>query len=81
MTAALYICDGITQIILTPQTEFEKATLSALEDPRRSLSIRSGQFYECQGGYVRQGPRDESTILVLRPTPPPATLADPDSTM
>lgn len=65
MKVSLYIEEGITQIILTPNDRREKDILSLLSN--QELSICHGSFYECQGGWVRQGTEDDSTILVLRP--------------
>lgn len=91
MKIALYIEDGIEQLVLTPESEHERKMLSLLHDQSRTVSILRGAFYECRGGWVRQGdlavsshydgygrnPRkdDESTMLVLRR--PPAK--EPDS--
>jgi hypothetical protein len=67
MKIALYIEDGLEQIVLTPEGKVETDILSKLHDRQRDLSIERGSFYECRGGYVRQGGGDSSTIIVLRP--------------
>ena len=74
MKIALYIEEGLEQIVLTPESNTEKGILGKLTDGSRELSIRNGSFYECQGGWVRQRTDDASTMIVLRPTPP----AEPD---
>jgi hypothetical protein len=78
MKIALYIEDGLEQIVLTPESETEKNILGKLHDGTRSLSIKRGSFYGCQGGWVRQQPiaygfpgvpqdrEDASTMIVLR---------------
>lgn len=76
MKIALYIEDGLEQIVLTPQSDTEKAILGKLHDGSRNLGVCKGQFYACQGGWVRH--RDgvaDSTMIVLRPTEP-KTIAD-----
>lgn len=55
MKIALYIEDGLEQIVLTPESDTEKSILGKLHDGSRSLDIRRGKFYECQGGWVTQG--------------------------
>lgn len=70
MKIALYIEDGLEQIVLTPQGKVERDILAKLHDGDRELSILSGSFYECQGGWVRQRQGDESTMIVLRPATP-----------
>jgi hypothetical protein len=66
MKIALYIEDGLEQIVLTPEGETEKAILGKLHDGSRELSIKQGEFYPCQGGWTRHGTSDNSTIVVLR---------------
>jgi hypothetical protein len=81
MKIALYIEDGLEQIVLTPESDTEKGILGKLHDGSRSLNIHRGSFYNCQGGYARYTPYwesfsyggnsggDESTMIVLRPVP------------
>ena len=80
MKIALYIEDGLEQIVLTPETKTEEKILGKLHDGDRELSIHRGAFYECRGGWMRHeklqydnnmfhdGERkdDESTMIVLR---------------
>lgn len=84
MKIALYIEDGLEQIVLTPQSDTEKAILGKLHDGSRTMTLAKGSFYECRAGYERYTPHwqsyayggssggDESTMIVLRPTPPAA---------
>lgn len=72
MRIALYIEDGLEQVVLTPETDTEKAILGKLHDGSRALSIKRGGFYGCQGGWVRHnlewggtGKEDHSTMIVL----------------
>lgn len=65
MKIALYIEDGLEQIVLTPQTPTEKSILGKMHDGERDLKIFSGSFYHCQGGWTRQRASDDSTIIVL----------------
>lgn len=66
MKIALYIEDGLEQIVLTPESDTEKGILGKLHDGTRSLEIKRGSFYACQGGWVRQDTEDKSSIIVLR---------------
>jgi len=79
MKIALYIEDGLEQIVLTPATEVEKAILGKLHDSTRERSIKRGSFYACKGGWTRHAAQsftsgmyspseskdDESTMIVL----------------
>lgn len=67
MKIALYIEDGLEQIVLTPESDTEKGILGKLHAGSRSLHIHNGQFYHCRGGWVRQGSSvEDSTMIVLR---------------
>jgi len=73
MKVALYIADGLEQIVLTPETDSEKGIVGKLHDNSRTLSIKRGSFYQCNGGWTRHGiSDDESTMIVLRPIDPTA---------
>jgi len=54
MKTAIYIEDGTVQLVITPETEFEKNALSSFEDRELDAKIFSGSFYDCRGGWVRQ---------------------------
>jgi hypothetical protein len=71
MKTAFYIEDGREQIVLTPETEFEKNVLRLIHTGERQMSLKQGQFYECNGGWVRQGDQnhDRSTIIILDKKP------------
>lgn len=70
MKIALYIEDGLEQIVLTPTSDTEKGILGKLSDGSRQLSIKTGSFYECAGGWVRNDRSDQSTLIILTPIPP-----------
>lgn len=69
MKIALYIEDGLEQLVLTPESASEKAILGKLADRSRTLSVYQGEFYACRGGWTRQGSSETSTIIVLTETP------------
>ena len=78
MKIALYIEDGLEQIVLTPQSDTEKAILGKLHDGTRELDIKRGSFYNVKGGWTRYGihstsevyghssENDESSMIILR---------------
>jgi hypothetical protein len=51
---AIYIEDGVIQLVLTPDNEWEKKALRAFEDKPFAAQIFGGSFYDCRGGWVRQ---------------------------
>jgi hypothetical protein len=67
MKTAIYIEQGVTQLVLTPENQWERNALSSLKEG--SVSFHRGSFYACQGGYNRQSDEDDS--LMLRISAPP----------
>lgn len=80
MKTAIYIQEGLTQFVLTPETEIDRKVLQQLESGQELQTFR-GAFYNCQGGWMRQEDgdgyeqfsygrepkRDSSLIFVMRP--------------
>jgi hypothetical protein len=54
MKTAIYIEDGVVQLVITPETEFEKNALDMFRDKPTEAQIFAGSFYDCRGGWVRQ---------------------------
>lgn len=77
MKIALYIEDGLEQIVLTPESKVERNILEKIHDGTRELQLRHGEFYDCRGGWKRHAEsqwfnsrteeRDDSTMIILRP--------------
>ena len=74
MKTAIYIEDGLVQLVITPESEFEKNALASFEKEGFQTKIHHGSFYDCRGGWVRQTryfdgaygePEDRSLILRL----------------
>jgi len=75
MKTAIYIEDGRMQLVLTPDSEFERTTLKAIAAKKKSVTIQEGQFYACKGGWTRYNdhPQDkQSLIVVLDNAPEPS---------
>ncbi len=54
MKTAIYIEDGTAQLVITPETEFEKNALSTMRQKPLDAKLFDGSFYDCRGGWVRQ---------------------------
>ncbi len=56
MKTAIYIEDGVVQLVITPESDFEKSTLGMLvnDDGKVEAKMYRGSFYDCRGGWVRQ---------------------------
>jgi len=48
MKTAIYIEDGVVQLVVTPESEFEKNALTSF------MEHDIGVFYDCRGGWARQ---------------------------
>ena len=54
MKTAIYIEDGTVQLVITPETDFEKNALKSFSEKPMSAKVFAGSFYDCRGGWVRQ---------------------------
>lgn len=54
MKTAIYIEDGVVQLVITPESEFEKNALKSFESMPLDAKVFVGSFYDCRGGWVRQ---------------------------
>lgn len=54
MKTAIYIEDSVLQLVLTPETEWEKSALEHFHEKSITAKFFNGQFAECRGGYIRQ---------------------------
>jgi hypothetical protein len=56
MKSAIYINEGTTQVVLTPENEWEKSALKMIANSSGQESqVYWDKFYDCQGGWYRQG--------------------------
>jgi hypothetical protein len=73
---AIYIEDGVTQLVLTPETQFEKDACGTLFDKPLQAKIYEGSFYECHGGWTRQFTGDKSIIFRVSSPQPSQNVAE-----
>lgn len=88
MKTAIYIEDGTVQLVITPESDFEKAALRSFETRPLEAKVFAGTFYDCRGGWVRQagyfnsgmyGSSDNNDrSLILRMSEPKADAALPE---
>jgi hypothetical protein len=81
MKTAIYVEDGIIQLVLTPESDFEKNALTTFRNKPLDAKLFDGSFYDCRGGWIRQtnfygtdfygrgDGNDKSLILVARNAP------------
>ena len=65
MKTGIFISEGKTEIVLTPENEHERNSLGLLISKEHSLSVYEGEFYKCRGGYFRPQANGTDTILCL----------------
>lgn len=73
MKTAIYIEDGVAQLVITPENDFEKNALRSFEYKPTEAQIFAGSFYDCRGGWARQTDYHPSAdrSLILRVTQQP----------
>ncbi len=54
MKTAIYIEDGTVQLVLTPESDYEKNALSMFREKPLDAKVIAGSFYDCRGGWVKQ---------------------------
>jgi len=54
MKTAIYIEDGTVQLVITPESDFEKSAIKSFCGEDIESQIFNGSFYDCRGGWVRQ---------------------------
>lgn len=54
MKTAIYIEDGVVQLVITPESEFEKTAMKSFYGKELNAKVFTGSFYDCRGGWVRQ---------------------------
>ncbi len=72
MKTVLTITDGITQVTLTPETEFERTIIDGIAQRGGKFRSTMIETVETRGGYLRSIHRGEheSQSLALYPDPP-----------
>lgn len=61
MKTSIVIQEGVKQIVLTPESEFEQGVVDSIKDGQ--VQVLHGQFYQCNGGWCREGDDDRSLII------------------
>lgn len=71
MKTAIYIDAGVTQLVITPETEWERTAIQAVGSASSAeATLKKGEFYECQGGFLRHGSSEQSLIIRIdKPQP------------
>lgn len=78
MKTAIYIEDGVVQLVITPESDFEKNALRSFDNNPLEAELFAGSFYDCRGGWTRQTEiyrtlhglektEDRSLILRMKP--------------
>ncbi len=68
MKTAIYIEEGTTQIVLTPDSDFEKDIIRRFAGKTANVQVMIGSFYDCRGGWIRQkdflsGEKEERSLI------------------
>lgn len=68
MKTAIYIEDGVVQLVLTPESDFERNAIKSFSDKQTETTIVEGQFYRCNGGWDRHADYTSDRSLIMRIT-------------
>ena len=67
MKTAIYVEDGVLQVVITPETDFERDAIKTVSDGAMETTIYNGEFYKCQGGWNRHDSHaDDKKSLMIR---------------
>lgn len=66
MKTAIYIEDGVVQLVLTPESSFEKNAVTTFANKPFDCVFKEGSFYDCAGGWIRHNQQDRSLIFIAR---------------
>lgn len=69
MKTAVYIEQGVLQIVVTPENEFEKSLLKIPQGEYTVKAFRGVSFYATNGGWIRESKDDESLVVRIDPQP------------
>lgn len=65
MKTTLLQNEDTVQIVLTPETKFEKEALKAIPDDGQYYVKRGSYFADCQGGWVREYSSDDHSLMFV----------------
>jgi hypothetical protein len=65
MKVSTYIEEGTTQIILTPENQYEKEILKKVNNDNYNIEVKKGEFYSCIGGYMRMYSERETENIMM----------------
>lgn len=66
MKTAIYVDNENTQLVLTPENQFEIGVIEKIDNKHLSTNVIQGSFYECRGGYIRQSVDKQSLIINIK---------------
>jgi hypothetical protein len=70
MKTAIYIEDGLQQLVLRPENKFERNILREIKEQNNEVEFHYGSFSPCQGGWIRrynlQETNDETLMMIIK---------------
>ena len=66
MKSAIYLDEGNTQLVLTPENEWERNILRMISQDMPEPKTYWGSFYGCRGGWIRQPDHESKDSLIIR---------------
>ena len=64
MKTAIYIENGVVQLVLTPEDDFERSIIGSYEGKPIETSVEFGSFYQCQAGWTRHSESNDRSMII-----------------
>ena len=64
MKTYIYVDEEKTQIVLTPENQFERNIVNDFDLTNSEVKLFKGSFADCQGGWTRLYDRGEDSIII-----------------
>jgi len=63
---AIYLDEDNTQLVLTPENEWERNILRMISQDMPEPKTYWGEFYACRGGWIRMSDTNSKASLIIR---------------
>jgi len=74
MKTSIIIEDGMSQIALTPENDFESSLLSKINIKKMEATLYSGSYHRCQAGWTREFTEPMSLLICIEDKPEPPEI-------
>ena len=69
MKTALLVLPDSSQVVLTPENDFERDIIRGIQISQYQATIEQGSFYRCQGGWDRELSGGDWSLMIIMQKP------------